>query len=136
MTPTLSEEATHESCTAKGEVADGARPVGADGGVLSVLGPRRVVPKAASSRTTSQVPVAGSPTCSWPMAVAVTAVDAFESPETRTPSSQISTVLAAPLRPMWSSSECQPEPTTAVLDVLTAVASSWKPRNPPAVTYT
>ena len=134
MTPTLSVDGAHESWTAKPDVAWAASPVGTVGATVSVLGPSRLVPKAASSRTTSHAPVAVSPICTWPMAAAVTAVEALDRPAIRTPSSQTSTVLAAPLRPRCSSSECQPEPTTVVLDVLTAVASSWKPRKPPAVT--
>ena len=118
----------HPSPTANGESGDPVSPVGAVGGTVSPDGPRRPVPKAASSTTTSQVPVvAVSPTCSWPMEAADVVV-APERVPTGVPSSHTSTSEAAPARVMWSSTACQPAATRTPEVVLVLAASLWKPR--------
>ena len=128
MTPVLSVEAPHVTVTANPEAAVAVIPVGTEGGVKSVFGPRRLVPNPASSKSASHVPVAVSPIWSWAIEVATMAVAELERPVTSEPSSQTSTVLAAPLSPRCSSNECHPAPTRAVLIELVAVASLWKPR--------
>ena len=104
------------------------------GGDASLVGPSRLVPNAASSTMTSQVPVAVSPICRTPMPATVPRSTVLEvSSVTGVPSSQTSTLLLAPLTSRWSSRTCHPVTGTTELVVPVGCASLRKPSFPPEV---
>ena len=136
VTPTSSVDGFQVSCTAKPEVAVATTPAGTEGGVVSPIGPSRLVPKAASSKATSYTrPAWVSPIWSWPTGARPVSMAVLERSAMRMLSSHTSTTPVAPavvsaLR--WSSRACQPGFTTVALIVLTPVVSSWKASCPVA----
>ena len=127
-------EASQVSWAEKAELAVADRLAGTLGGVVSPPGPSRLVAKAASSRTTSQVPlVVLSPTWSTPMAAVPRLVLLKVRSGTATPSSQTSTTPVVMFR--CSSSACQPGPGATALVVPPSSASLRNPSFPWGVMY-
>jgi hypothetical protein len=110
---------------------------GVVGGVLSVPGPNRLVPNAASSNTMSHEPlVVVSPICMTWIGELPRSITGNVRPGTAAPSSHTWTELFAPATFRCNSTTCHPDPGVTELVVPVASASLRKPSFPPAVRYT
>ena len=135
----MSVDASQVSWTEKDDVAVPLRLPGTLGGVVSPPGPSRLVPKAASSKKTSQVPIAVSPICRVPMGAAPRFAPLNVRSETAAPSSHTSTTPL--LMDRWSSSTCQApcEGVTALVVDVPDASLNWsfpplvRAMNPPFV---
>jgi hypothetical protein len=115
--------------------------VGTAGSALSAAEPSRLVPNAASSKSTSYVrPVCTSPIWNEPIWAAPTSTELFERAGRSTLSSHTWTVpVAVPAdesTAMRSSTTCHPASGAMLLSVFVPSVSLWKPRNPVLLRYT
>ena len=136
MTPVSSVAPDQSTCTEKADVVVAVTDVGAVGAVTSPEGPILLVPKAASSKATSQVPLAVSPICSRPTGELPTSIASLDRSGTRTPSSHTSTEPSPPATGLTArciSTVCQPGPGDVELTVPAVNASLRSARLPPAV---
>ena len=121
----MSVDASQVSWTEKDDVAVPLRLPGTLGGVVSPPGPSRLVPKAASSKTTSQVPFDVSPICSVPIGAVPRFAPLKVRSGTAAPSSHTSTTPL--LMERWSSSTCQApcEGVTGLVVEVPAASLNW-----------